>query len=179
MQRRSETQRMIRRKIYARLGLTSRSGNLRILDLGDLTSEKEMDLMCPVNKLGKVDLYIVSHHGSLPSSSAVLVHGISPRVAIMDNGAKKGGAPATWDILEKTPGLENLWQVHYSEEGGAAHNVANEFIANPDGPDAGNYLSGCEADGSFDVYNSRTQQTKHYARNKGAVGWRRIRDDGG
>jgi len=146
------------------LGTYFTFGKLRILDLGDLTSEKEMELMCPVNKLGKVDLYIVSHHGSLPSSSAVLVHGISPRVAIMDNGAKKGGAPATWDILEKTPGLENLWQVHYSEEGGAAHNVANEFIANLDGPDAGNYLmADAKADGSFDVYNSRTQQTKHYS----------------
>jgi competence protein ComEC len=146
------------------LGTFFAFGKLRILDLGDLTSEKEMELMCPVNKLGNVDLYIVSHHGSLSSSSAVLVHGISPRVAIMDNGAKKGGAPATWDILEKTPGLENLWQLHYSEEGGAAHNVANEFIANPDGPDAGNYLMvDAKADGSFDVYNSRTQQARHYS----------------
>jgi beta-lactamase superfamily II metal-dependent hydrolase len=139
-------------------------GKLKILDLGDLTWDKEMELMCPVNKIGNVDVYIVTHHGSAQSGSPAMVHGISPRVAIMDNGAKKGGSPSSWDIIEKAPHLENLWQVHYSEEGGAAHNVANEFIANPDGHDSGNYLELIgKSDGSFDVFNSRTQQTKHYA----------------
>jgi hypothetical protein len=82
----------------------------------------------------------------------------------MDNGGKKGGAPSTWDIIKKAPHLEDLWQLHYAEEGGAAHNVAAEFIANPDGPGAGNYLElTVKTDGSFDVFNSRTQNTKHYA----------------
>jgi competence protein ComEC len=146
------------------LGTLLTFGKLRLLDLGDLTWDKELDLMCPVNKVGKVDVYIVSHHGSQPSGSPALVHGIAPRVAIMDNGAKRGGNPGAWDIIEKTPHLEDLWQLHYSEEGGSAHNVTAEFIANPDGPDAGNYLELIgKADGSFDVFNSRTQQTKHYA----------------
>jgi competence protein ComEC len=146
------------------LGTFITFGRLKILDLGDLTWDKEMELMCPTNKLGKVDVYVVSHHGWIQSGSPALVHGISPRVAIMDNGAKKGGSPPIWDIIEKTPHLENLWQLHYAEEGGAAHNVANEFIANPNGPDAGNYLELIgKTDGSFDVFNSRTQQTKHYA----------------
>jgi competence protein ComEC len=146
------------------LGTLITFGKLKILDLGDLTWDKEMQLMCPINKIGKVDIYIVSHHGSLQSGSPALVHGIDPRVAIMDNGEKKGGAPSTWEIIGKTPHLENLWQVHYSEEGGGAHNVANEFIANSVGPDAGNYLELlAKGDGSFDVFNSRTQQTKHYA----------------
>ena len=53
--------------------------------------------------------------------------------------------------------------MHYSEEGGAAHNVAEEFIANPDGPDAGNYLQlTVRPDGSFAVFNSRTEKTKEY-----------------
>jgi competence protein ComEC len=138
-------------------------GNLRILDLGDLTWDKEMELMCPVNKLGHVDVYIVSHHGWQQSSSPALVYGIAPRVAIMDNGAKKGGTPSTWDIIEKSPGLENLWQLHFSEEGGEAHNVPAEFIANPPGPDAGNYLELTGyADGSFELFNSRTQKKRHY-----------------
>jgi hypothetical protein len=68
-----------------------------------------------------------------------------------------------WDIIEKSPRLENLWQLHFSEEGGAAHNVATEFIANPAGPDAGNYLElTAWPDGSFDVFNSRTANSKHY-----------------
>jgi competence protein ComEC len=145
------------------LGVLITFGKLRILDLGDLTWDKEMELMCPVNKLGHVDVYIVSHHGWQQSSSPALVWGIAPRVAIMDNGAKKGGTPSTWDIIEKSPKLENLWQVHFSDEGGAAHNVPVEFIANPQGTDAANYLELIgHADGGFDVFNSRTQETKKY-----------------
>ncbi len=149
------------------LGTLITFGKLRILDLGDLTSDKEMDLMCPTNKIGVVDIYVVSHHGFLQSGSAVLVHAIAPRVAIMDNGAKKGGSPVAWDVIEKTPGLEDLWQLHYSEEGGDAHNAAATFLANLQGPDTGNYLKvAASADGSFEVFNSRTRETKKYAAKK-------------
>jgi competence protein ComEC len=145
------------------LGTLLTFGKLKILDLGDLTWDKEMQLMCPVNKIGKVDVYIVSHHGWQQSGSPALVHGIAPRVAIMDNGAKKGGTPSAWDIIRSSPHLEDLWQLHFSEEGGNAHNTAAEWIANPQGPDAGNYLElTAKNDGSFDVFNSRTQKTKHY-----------------
>ena len=145
------------------LGTYIQFGKLRILDLGDLTHDKEMQLMCPVNKIGKIDIYIVSHHGWAQSSSPAFVYGLAPRVAIMDNGAKKGGTPSVLDIIRKSPGLEDLWQLHYSEEGGATHNVADEFIANPDGPDAANGLElTAHPDGSFDVLNVRTQKSKHY-----------------
>jgi competence protein ComEC len=145
------------------LGTLIAFGKLRILDLGDLTRDKEMELVCPKNKLGAIDIYIVSHHGWGQSGSPAFLNAIAPRVAIMDNGAKKGGTPSAWDIIEKSPRLENLWQVHFSEEGGAAHNVAPEFIANPDGPDAGHYLKlTAWPDGSFEVYNSRTTDTKKY-----------------
>lgn len=138
-------------------------GKLRILDLGDLTSDKEMQLMCPQNKLGKVDIYVVSHHGWNQSGSPALVDGIAARVAIMDNGAKKGGSPSVWDIIEKAPGLEQLWQLHYSEEGGESHNVPAKFIANVQGPDTGNYLKlTAWPEGKFAVYNSRTKETKSY-----------------
>ena len=139
-------------------------GKLRILDLGDLTGDKESELMCPTNKIGAVDIYIASHHGSPNSGSPVLVHAIAARVAIMDNGANKGGSPEAWDVIEKSPGLEDLWQLHYSEAGGDAHNVAAPFLANLAGPDAGNYLKvTASADGSFAVFNSRTGETKKYA----------------
>ena len=145
------------------LGSVITFGKLRILDLGDLTSDKEMGLVCPQNKLGKIDIYIVSHHGWNQSGSPAMLNAIAPRVAIMDNGAKKGGTPSTWDIIEKSPNLESLWQLHYSEEGGSAHNVPAEFIANVQGPDAGNYLKlTAWPDGKFEVFNSRTQQTKQY-----------------
>ncbi len=146
------------------LGILVTFGKLRILDLGDLTRDQEMKLMCPKNRIGKVDVYIVSHHGWYQSGSPTFINGIAPRVAIMDNGAKKGGTPSAWDILERAPGLEDLWQLHYSDEGGAQHNVATEFIANPEGPDSGHYLKLIAwEDGKMEVFNSRTEKTKTYA----------------
>jgi len=146
------------------LGTLITFGKLRILDLGDLTHDKEMELVCPTNKLGTIDIFVVSHHGWSQSNSPAFVNAIAPRVAVMDNGAKKGGSPSVWDTLEKSPRLENLWQLHYSEEGGEAHNVAAEFLANVQGPDEGHYLElTAWPDGSFDVFNSRTEKTKHYA----------------
>jgi competence protein ComEC len=145
------------------LGVLLTFGKLRILDLGDLTSDKEAQLVCPVNKLGTVDIYVVSHHGSTPSNSRGFLNSITPRVAIMDNGASKGGAPSSWEAVEKSPRLEDLWQLHFANEGGAEHNVADAFIANVSGPDAGHYLKlTAWGDGNFEVFNSRTKQTKHY-----------------
>jgi competence protein ComEC len=149
---------------FRSLGTLFTFGKLRILDLGDLTSDQEWDLVCPANKLGPIDIYIVSHHGWSQSGSSAFVNAIAPRLAIMDNGAKKGGSPSSWDNLTKTSRLEQLWQVHYSEEGGEAHNVAAQFIANPQGPDSGNYLKlTARLDGTVDIFNSRTKETKHYA----------------
>jgi competence protein ComEC len=136
---------------------------LKLIDLGDLTKDKEKQLMCPVNRLGHVDVYIVSHHGWEQSSSPALVDAIGARVAIMDNGAKKGGSTPVLRTIKSAPGLETLWQLHFSEEGGSANNTAAEYIANPQGSDAGNGLELVAAkDGSFDVINERTGKSKHY-----------------
>jgi competence protein ComEC len=145
------------------LGVMITFGGLRILDLGDLTWDKERELMCPINKLGHVDVLVVSHHGWMQSSNPALVDAIRPRVAIMDNGAKKGGSIPVLDTVAKAPGLEDLWQLHYSEEGGAEHNVAERRIANVQGVDAGNYLKVTALEsGRFEVYNSRNGATKAY-----------------
>ncbi|HEY0794227.1 MAG TPA: MBL fold metallo-hydrolase [Acidisarcina sp.] len=145
------------------VGLQITFGKLKLLDLGDLTWDKEMQLMCPINKLGKVDVYIVSHHGWFQSSSPALVDAIHSRVAVMDNGERKGGSTPTLETLSKAPGLETLWQLHYSAEGGAAHNTAPEYIANLQGTDSGNFLElTASKDGSFDVLNPRTGATRHY-----------------
>jgi beta-lactamase superfamily II metal-dependent hydrolase len=145
------------------VGVEISFGRLRLLDLGDLTWDKEMELVCPVDKVGHVDVYVVSHHGWYQSSSPALVDALHARVAIMDNGEKKGGSMPTLQSIAKAPGLETLWQLHFSDEGGDA-NTAEEYIANPQGTDDGNFieLSGA-SDGSFDVLNSRTNATKHYA----------------
>ena len=145
------------------LGLVITFGKLRILDLGDLTWAKERALMCPVDKLGKVDVYIVSHHGLVNSGSPALVDAIAPRVAIMDNGTRKGGAPATFDTIMGSSRLKDLWQLHTAEGSDARHNVAEPRIANLPGPDAGNTLKLTgRMDGSLAVTNGRTGETVEY-----------------
>lgn len=145
------------------LGIHIVFGKLRLLNLGDLTWDKERDLVCPANKLGPVDVYIVSHHGWYQSSSPALVDALHARVAIMDNGEQKGGSLPTLKTIAAAPGLEALWQLHASAEGGAA-NTRADYIANPLGTDAGFFLklTGNE-DGSFDVFNPRTAATQHYS----------------
>ena len=146
------------------LGVLINFGKLKILDLGDLTWDKEMLFMCPVNRLGSVDILVVSHHGLNPSSSHALVNGIHPRVAIMNNAATKGGAPQVIDTVLQSPGLETLWQLHFSEKGGAEHNTAAQYIANPQGTDPGNYiLVTANPKGSFTVFNSGNKVNKDYA----------------
>ena len=105
-------------------------GNFRIVHLGDLTWNKEFDLMCPTNRIGFADLFIVSHHGQASSNSAALVHSIRPRVGIINNGTRKGGQPAAMQVLFSSPGLEDLWQMHFSLLSGQEYTVPGAFIAN-------------------------------------------------
>jgi competence protein ComEC len=105
-------------------------GRFRLAHLGDLTWNKEFDLMCPTNRIGTVDLFMVSHHGQPVSNAEVLAHAIQPRVAIMNNGTRKGGQPEAMKIIHSTPGLEDLWQVHFSLLSGQEYTVPGMFIAN-------------------------------------------------
>jgi beta-lactamase superfamily II metal-dependent hydrolase len=140
-------------------------GNFRALDMGDLTWNKEHELVCPNNKVGTVDLYIVSHHGSDLSGSPAFVQGIHPRVAIMDNGARKGGSPSTWQIIHASPGLEDIWQLHYAISGGKDNNAPDTFIANTDElGDQANWIHvTVRPDGSFTVTNTRNKYSKTYS----------------
>jgi competence protein ComEC len=106
-------------------------GRFRTLDLGDLTWNGELDLMCPRNRIGTVDLYLTSHHGLERSGSPALVHALRPRVAVMNNGTRKGGTPDAFRVLHESPGLEDLWQLHWSYNV-ALDNAPAVFVANVD-----------------------------------------------
>lgn len=149
------------------LGTVIQFGKFRTVDLGDLTWNKELSLMCPVNKLGKADLFVVSHHGMDISNSPALVHGIAPRIAIMDNGSKKGGTAGALDVVKSSPGLDALWQLHFADAAGSEHNTSDPFIANVSEADTGFYLKvEANEDGSFEVYNPRNKITKQYPAGK-------------
>jgi len=114
------------------VGIVIAYGKFRTINLGDVTWNKEQELMCPNNPIGQVDLYLTSHHGIDQSGSAALVHGLQPRVAIMHNGARKGGPAQTMRILHTSPGLEDIWQLHWANAGGLEYNSPALFIANMD-----------------------------------------------
>jgi beta-lactamase superfamily II metal-dependent hydrolase len=104
-------------------------GRFRTVDLGDLTWNGELELMCPTNRIGSIDLYLTSHHGLAKSGSPALVQGLQPRVVVMNNGTRKGGEPETFKTLHELLGLEDLWQLHWSYNVGLENTPAT-FIAN-------------------------------------------------
>jgi competence protein ComEC len=162
-------------------------GKFRVMHLADLSWNKEFDLMCPMNRVGAIDLFVVSHHGEPNSNSEVLVHATMPRVAIMNNGTRKGGRPDEMKIIHSSPGLEDLWQMHFSLLSGQEYTVPGMFIANltdepltsmpiapmapPPGPGTSPGHNGqafwikvsAKSDGSFTVTNARNQFSKTYA----------------
>jgi competence protein ComEC len=147
------------------VGVLITYGHFRFLDLGDLTKKKEIEIACPNNLLGTVDLFLVTHHGADLSNPKALVWALHPRVAVIDNGPRKGSSPAAWQIVHDSPGLEDLWQLHYAAESDKDHNVVEERIANVKENCEGKYLKVmAEANGAFTVTNSRTGVQKTYSR---------------
>jgi competence protein ComEC len=105
-------------------------GKFRTAHLGDLPRKMEFKLMCPNTSLPTVDLFLGLHHGVETSNSPVMVHALRPRVAIMNNGTRKGGDPTTMKSLHTSPGLEDLWQIHFSQLSGQEYTQPGMFIAN-------------------------------------------------
>ena len=144
------------------LGVLITYGRFQFLDLGDLVEKKGLELMCPNNLVGTVDLYLTTHHGLAPDNPKALVWAVHPRVAIMNNGAHKGGNAEAWQIVHDSPGLAGFWQLHYAVDAGSDHNVKDDFIANVNDTD-GNFIEvTAEPDGSFTVLNSRNGYSRRY-----------------
>ncbi|MFY9688659.1 MAG: MBL fold metallo-hydrolase [Candidatus Acidiferrales bacterium] len=153
------------------VGVLITFGKFRFIDLGDLTNQKELGLVCPNNLLGTVDLYLVTHHGTAhpgtgdSSNAPAIVYALHPRVAVMNNGAIKGGHPLTWQTIHDSPGLEGFWQLHYSMAGAEDHNVPKEFIANVGGNDEGYAIKvTAEPNAVFIVTNERNGYSKTYTK---------------
>ena len=148
-------------------GILLTYGKFKFLDLGDLTWDVEMQLACPVNKLGTVTLFQATHHGFVNdfSGAPAFVWAIKPQVVVVNNGETKGWQNSAWETVMKIPGLEDVWQLHQARGPNHDHNVKAEQIANvgPGGSDAGHGLMASVAsDGKFAIMNSRTGLSKTY-----------------
>ncbi len=147
------------------VGVLITFGSFRMLDMGDLTSDREYDLVCPNDKIGTIDLFLVSHHGMNLSNSLPFVRAISPRVALIDNGPSKGGDPKVWQTLRDTRGLLDIWQLHYAVTSDKEHNPPDAFIANVDTICEAKWIKvTAEKTGTFRVINTRDQFQKTYVK---------------
>jgi competence protein ComEC len=164
-------------------------GKFRFLFLGDLTWNNGVRLVCPKNLVGPVDVFLTTHHamqvdkengGEIISGysacSQAEVWGLAPRVAILNYGPTWHmskifnwfGGPKGWDIVRKSPGLEDAWQMHYQPQGGAEHNVEDKYIANVATEKCpANWLKlTASKDGTFSITNTRTGFVKQYQARK-------------
>jgi competence protein ComEC len=144
-------------------GVVVRYGEFRFLDVGDLTGQPLFDLVCPKGLIGRVDAYLVAHHGGPDASVPETFAALKPRVAIMNNGLSKGGARTTYEALHHVSDLEDVWQLHVSTDAGEA-NFPARYIANFDESTAYWIQLVASEDGSFRVLNQRTGEWKAYAR---------------
>jgi beta-lactamase superfamily II metal-dependent hydrolase len=166
------------------VGVLIEFGKFRFIDLGDLTWNMSYRLFCPENKIGTVDLYLITHHGLSYTQQAVgeaqasarscppcEVYGLRPRVAILTAGedyVARLSTPAAWQRIRLSPGLEDIWQTNYQAQGGAQNNAPEQFIAclNVATSKGGDWIkASAKADGSFTVTNQRNGFTKQYPPN--------------
>jgi len=146
------------------IGVHLRYGKFTFLDLGDLVGPNLLRLVCPDNLIGPVDVYLVTHHGNADTNVEPVLAALRPRVAIVNNGAYKGGSPPTWVSLRQHTEIEGVWQLHKSLIDGS-DNFADTFIANLDfgSGDHGAWIKlSASDDGSFSITNGRTGWTRRY-----------------
>ena len=158
----------------------------KFLNLIDLDWEKDMELACPINKLGPVTVYQTSRHGSLDGAgSPPFLGAIKPQVVVVNNGPRKGmgqvdppksltppgkqTAPyehTSYLRLAKIPGIEGIWQGHLSLlDKDPAHNTSEDMIANLEetADCKGNWIKASVGqDGKFTVTNGRNGFSKTY-----------------
>jgi hypothetical protein len=141
-------------------GFLLQFGKFRFLDVGDLSGAPLFSLACPSDRLGPVDVYLVAHHGGADAADRSMFEAIKPRVAIVNNGAVKGGAAEMLKTLHALSGTET-WQLHRSEVQGA-ENFADGRIANLSEATSNWIRVSASEDGSFAVTNRRTGATTRY-----------------
>jgi competence protein ComEC len=145
------------------IGFVMQFGRFRFLDLGDLSGTPLFALLCPSSLIGPVDLYLVPHHGGRDVAYLATFAGLRSRVAIVNNGAVKGGSPEIFAALRRAAGLEAAWQLHTSMNGA---NLPESHIANLDETTAHWIKVSAQESGAFTVTNGRTGIAETFATHK-------------
>lgn len=143
-------------------------GKVRIAAFGDLTWDREKDLFCPTNKVGKVDVYLATHHGTALSGSPAAVNALAPIVAIVGNSARKGADAERMKTIKASPRIQGVWQLHTTTVAKDV-NVPADMIANEGTDQAKDKAYALrlriEKSGKITVINERTGYNKTYGAN--------------
>lgn len=148
------------------LAIRFRTGAFDFLDCGDLTWNIEKQLVCPLDRIGPIDLYQVTHHGMDISNHPTLVRTVAPTVAVMNNGPRKGGSAGVVKLLRTIPSIQAAYQLHKNAATAAADNTDPTLIANTDpaggqfiavqvAPDGGSYSVRIGTDGAARTFTTR------------------------
>jgi len=140
-------------------------GKTRISVFGDLTWDREKDLFCPIDKIGKVDVYLATHHGTNLSGSPAALNALAPIVTIMGNSARKGADAVRMKTIKDSPRFQAMWQLHTTTVAPDV-NVPADMIANP-GTDQSKDKAYAlrlriQKDGKVTVINERNGYNKSY-----------------
>ena len=156
------------------IGVVLNFGKFRFADLGDLTWNVSRSLFCPIDKVGEVDLYLISRHAMSDTGTArsccsqAEVYGLKPRVAILSSGydyITPQGSPEAWQTVRHSPGLEDLWELNFQTQGGKENNSPEPYVVNNDPTNCpARWIKvSAEEDGSFTVTNVGNGFSKRYA----------------
>lgn len=144
-------------------GIRLRFDRFTFLDVGDLSGPPLYALFCPRDLIGPVDVYLLPHHGGVEAGDPAVFGATPPRVAVVNNGAMKGGEPEMFSAAHDHAPRMDVWQLHRSRKPGA-RNYPDDRIANLDDTTAHWIKVTARSDGSFVVINSRTNERREYGR---------------
>src|SRR5690606_128630 len=148
------------------IGFVATHGQTRILNLADLTWNVEKQLVCLTNQLGPIDLMVVSHHGSDQSNTPTLMTATAPRVALVGNGARKGGDKPVLERLKAAASKPAIWQVHHAIRADEANTVERQIANLVEGPQDQNFSLTAEVatSGAITVINERNNARETYTK---------------
>jgi len=122
------------------VGVLLTFGRFKFFNGGDLSWNIENRLVCPRNLIGAVDVYQVDHHGTDASNNPTLVGALKARVAIIDNGPRKGADARTFATLKSVKETEAIYQLHRNLRTTDKDNTLAGYIANEEEACQGNFI---------------------------------------
>ena len=115
-------------------------GRFKFWDGGDLSWNIENRLVCPKNLVGVIDAYQADHHGTDVSNNPTLLRALNPRVAVIDNGPRKGGDAPVYAALTSLKEIEAVYQLHRNLRTTDKENTMSGYIANEEEACQGNFI---------------------------------------